>query len=137
MSDMREQIARAIVLFWGEDPDRPTTTGRTMAEETAPLVDVVIETIEQTHKIVPDAQEGKWMTILSSLVPVTSDYRRGYDDGRQAGLKAGLSEGERRGWEQGKEAAAEWLAGEDIDNDPDDLYSGRAHRVAAVRKLRP
>ena len=53
MTDMREKVARAIVLFWGEDPARPTNNGRTMAKETMPLVEVIIETIEQTHRIVP------------------------------------------------------------------------------------
>lgn len=32
-----EAIARAIVEFWGEDPDRVTTTGRLMWEATTPL----------------------------------------------------------------------------------------------------
>ena len=56
------------------------------------------------------------------------DYQRGYDDG--------LSEGERRGWEAGKKAVLELLRNEDIEHDPDDVYTGRAHRVAAVEKLR-
>lgn len=29
----------------------------------------------------------------------------------------------------------EWLENEDKDNDPDDLYSGRSHRVAAIRAI--
>ena len=39
-------------------------------------------------------------------------------------------------WNSAIEAAAEWLANEDIENDPDDLYTGRTHRVAAIRKLK-
>ena len=40
------------------------------------------------------------------------------------------------GWEAGKKAVLEWLRNEDIEHDPDDLYTGRAHRVAAVEKLK-
>jgi hypothetical protein len=29
----------------------------------------------------------------------------------------------------------DWLAKEDIENDPDDLYSGRCHRVAAAKEI--
>jgi len=42
----------------------------------------------------------------------------------------------RLSWNDAIEAAAEWLANEDIENDPDDLYTGRTHRVAAIRKLK-
>lgn len=41
-----------------------------------------------------------------------------------------------RGWEACKKAVLEWLRNEDIEHDPDDVYTGRAHRVAAVEKLR-
>lgn len=30
-----------------------------------------------------------------------------------------------------------WLSQEAIEHDPDDLYTGRAHRVAAIRALKP
>ena len=33
-------------------------------------------------------------------------------------------------------AAIQWLDNEDRDNDPDDLYTGRRHRIAAIRALR-
>lgn len=33
------------------------------------------------------------------------------------------------------EEAAHWCEQEDVDNDPDDLYSGRVHRAAAIRAL--
>ena len=56
------------------------------------------------------------------------EYIEGYDDGLQAG--------EARGWEAGKKAVLKWLRNEDIEHDPDDLYTGRAHRVAAVEKLK-
>ena len=35
------------------------------------------------------------------------------------------------------EAVIQWLDNEDRDNDPDDLYAGRCHRVAAIRALKP
>jgi hypothetical protein len=35
----------------------------------------------------------------------------------------------------GRAAVLEWLENEDIENDPDDLYTGRRHRVAAIRNL--
>lgn len=37
-----EKVARAIVVFWGEDPDRQTVTGKLMWEETAPLARAAI-----------------------------------------------------------------------------------------------
>lgn len=33
------------------------------------------------------------------------------------------------------ERVARWCEREDIERDPDDLYSGRAHRAAAIRAL--
>ena len=42
----------------------------------------------------------------------------------------------RLGWAAATEAAAEWLRNEDIENDPDDLYTGRAERMEAVLRLR-
>lgn len=71
---------------------------------------------------------------FGTLLPYTGigrserDYQNGYDDG--------LQEGEARGWKAGKKAVLEWLRNEDIEHDPDDLYTGRVHRVAAVEKLR-
>ena len=65
---------------------------------------------------------------MSGWGGTSMDYQRGYDDG--------LQEGEARGREAGKKAVLEWLRNEDIEHDPDDVYTGRAHRVAAVEKLR-
>jgi hypothetical protein len=31
--------------------------------------------------------------------------------------------------------ALDWIRNEDMDGDPDDLYSGRVHRVAALTKI--
>lgn len=38
-------------------------------------------------------------------------------------------------WNAAIEECAKLLGREDVENDPDDLYTGRAHRVAAVRSL--
>ena len=46
MDKVVEKVARAIVEFWGEDPDRPTTSGQAMWRETAPVARVAITALE-------------------------------------------------------------------------------------------
>ncbi len=52
---MIEIMARAIVVFWGEDPDMPTTSGRTMAEETMPLAKAVRDAIRNPTDAMTEA----------------------------------------------------------------------------------
>ena len=55
MADMIEIMARAIVVFWGEDPDRRTISGRTMAQETMPLARAVRDAIREPTEAMTEA----------------------------------------------------------------------------------
>lgn len=39
-------------------------------------------------------------------------------------------------WNEALEEAARWCEQENLDGDPDDLFTGRAHRAAAIRALK-
>ena len=52
-------------------------------------------------------------------------------------LQAALAAHAREQVEAFREQIITWLDNEDKDGDPDDLYTGRVHRVHAIRQLTP